>query len=379
MSKRERFQPKSLPFDQWPGAHQAAWRDARRKGDLFGEGGGGANWRAHSALKTQKGYGVWLQWNIWRGVNIYIMAAQALVTREAVIAYVADLQATNASMTVACRIQELYDAIRVMASPRSDDESWRWLRNAMKNLRGEAYPAKNKRERLQTADRIEHLGLSLMAQAESAPSKYRGGGLTELQRALMYRDGLMIALLIRRPLRLGNFCALKLHETLRIEKNRVTITLPSDQTKSHRPIEAPFPDHLVTSLRRYTDHYRPILLTASGKGMRIVTDRLWISRDGTELAEISLHNAIRRRTKAAFGAPVPPHWFRDASVTTLVHDAPESARLTTGLLGHGTPGIAEQHYNQALMIDSARKYAACMKALRDEASPEDRGPAHDFG
>lgn len=379
MSTRESFQPKSLPLDQWPTTHRVAWLDAHSNSGLFGSRGGAVRWRQHSDDKTRKGYGVWLQWNLWRGVSIVHLQPEALVTRDAVLAYIADLKGINASMTVACRIQELYDAIRVMSPSAPDGNDWRWLRNAMKNLHRDAFSSKNKYARLQPADRIEQLGRDLMARAETAPGKSRRGGLTDLQRALMYRDGLMIALLIRRPLRLGNFCSLKLDESLRIEPDGGMITFGPDQTKSHRPIEAPFPGYLTGCLSRYLDYYRLVLLNASGKAKGIDTDRLWISRDGTELAEISLHNAIRRRTREAFGVPLPPHWFRDASVTTLVRDAPESARLTTSLLGHATPRIGEQHYNQALMIDSARRYADCMQTLRFDAPTDEGAPSHDVG
>lgn len=173
----------------------------------------------------------------------------------------------------------------------------------------------------------------------------------------------MIALLIRRPFRVRNFCALQIDESLTMHEASASITFDSDQTKTHRPIEAPFPPRLIDALCCYIDIYRPVLLTASKKSKGIETDRLWISRDGTELSERSFNKAICLRTFDAFGASMPPHWFRDASVTTLVHDSPASSRLTTGLLGHTTLEIGEKHYNQALMIDSARKYASCMEEL----------------
>jgi hypothetical protein len=65
-------------------------------------------------------------------------------------------------------------------------------------------------------------------------------------------------------------------------------------------------------------------IVAEAKARGIKTSALWISRDGTELTPISLHYAIRRRTREAFGAPIPPHWFRDAEVTLLARDAPAS-------------------------------------------------------
>jgi integrase/recombinase XerD len=135
--------------------------------------------------------------------------------------------------------------------------------------------------------------------------------------------------------------------------------------KAKRTMDVAFPKPLISSLKRYLDYYRPILLSESGKARGLVTNALWISRDGTELAEFSLHNAIRRRTREAFGAPIPPHWFRDAAVTFLVRDAPASARLSSSILGHTSPEIANRHYNQALMIDSARRHASVIESLID--------------
>lgn len=370
MSEREAFKPKCLPISEWPVSHQTRWQAALEKPGLFDEGGGGAHWRPHSVEKTRKGYGVWICWNLHRGVEITNTQPADLVTRDSVLAYVTDLQAINASMTVACRIQELYDAIRVMAPPQSDADNWAWLRQGMENLYKDATPSRNKRGRLQTAQAVEKEGLDLMAQAETAPKRKRGVGLTELQRALMYRDGFMSALLIHRPIRLSNFHALRMNESLVIQESAAAIAFDSDQTKTHRPIEAPFPEALHDALTRYIENYRPVLLTASKKAKGLETDALWISRDGTELAKISLHNAIRRRTQDAFGAPLPPHWFRDASVTTLVRDAPESARLTMGLLGHSSPEIGEKHYNQALHIDSTSKHSADMEKLFNLAAQE---------
>jgi hypothetical protein len=348
--RADRFRPKSLGITEWPIAHQTAWDRAFAKGGLFDEAGGAGHWRPHSIDKTRKGYGVWLCWNVYRGVAIEQTPPEGLVTQEAVRAYVEVLREINSSMTVFCRVQELYDAVRVMAPAVDGAHRWDWLATAVKNLRLMARPSKNKRTRLQPADALERLGRDLMAEAE-APA--RGRGLTDLQRALAYRDGLMIALLIRRPLRILNFHALRLGKSLIIRATSASIAFRAEETKGHRPIEAPVPEPLFGALMRYVDRYRPLLLRASQKAKGVATDALWISRDGTELAKISPHNAVRRRTRDAFGSPLPPHWFRDASVTSLVHNAPTSSRLIPGILGHATREIAEKHYNQALMIGSA--------------------------
>jgi integrase/recombinase XerD len=369
------FSPNSAPLESWPLAHQQAWRRAFVPGGLFDAPGLAANWRPDSTKKTRKGYGVWIHWNQRRRPEILVTMEtsrpQDLVTHEAIRAYVEDLRAINSSMTVYNRIQELHDAIRVMAPSAVEAE---WLKIAFHNLRQDAKPSRNKLARLQSAGALEALGMRLMAQAEAAPASDSrlGDGLTLLERALAYRDGLMIALLIRRPLRIKNFVALTLGDNLVVDVGHANLAFEAKAMKGKRPMESSFPAFLFPYLQRYLDHYRPILLTASAKAKGISSNKLWISRDGTELVEISLHEAIRRRTKAAFGKPVPPHWFRDSCVTTLVRDEPASARLSGSVLGHTSPDIANTHYNSACMIDSARRHINVIDQWRG-ASPTMEG------
>ena len=65
-------------------------------------------------------------------------------------------------------------------------------------LRAEPRDHGSKRARLRFSRELFALGIRLMAEAESSPS-------TPRQRAIDYRDGLMIALLAARPLRRRNF------------------------------------------------------------------------------------------------------------------------------------------------------------------------------
>ena len=347
--------------------HLRAWEAAFAAGGLFDLPGAASRWRPASSRKTCLGYDAWLRWRRTRkdGDTAKFDASrpEVLVSRAAVLAYVEHLTSLHSSMTVYNRIQELYDAIKVMA-PGHD---WSWLKMAQRNLRSRAKPENNKMGRLQPADRLEDLGFSLMAEAEAAPFWQHpdGGGMTLLQRALAFRDGLMIALLIRRPFRIKNFVSLEIGKSLVIGNGAASFALLASEVKGKRPVDVAFPKSLMSALERYVDYYRQILLSESAKAKGLLTNTLWISRDGTELVEISLHNAIRRRTREAFGAPIPPHWFRDSAVTFLVRDEPASARLSSSILGHSSPEIANRHYNQALMIDSARRHSSVIESLID--------------
>jgi len=208
------------------------------------------------------------------------------------------------------------------------------------------------------ADQLEALGLKLMRDAEAAPERnyHRAEGLTGLQRALMYRDGLMVALLIRRPFRIKNYYSLTIGTNFLIEDAGITFDFQAFEMKGKRSMTVPFPANLLPHLKRYIDHYRPFLLTASAKSTNEPIDALWISRDGTALTQGPLRRAICKRTKQEFGIRIPPHWFRDAAVTTLIRDKPESAKLTGAILGHTDHTIVQKHYNQSQMIHASRRH-----------------------
>jgi integrase/recombinase XerD len=367
-AKQLLYKPHSLKLDTWPEYLQHAWHAAFEAKALFAKQGRASKWRTKSAEKTQKGFGIALHWlrSRW-GVSLddfKTNSIEDLFTRDIVAAYVDDLYKINASRTVENRIQELYDALRVM-TPHLPENHWGWLKNAWKNLRSRSRSVRNKFSRLKEADQIEALGIKLIQQADAALKRNhrQKEGLTELQRALMYRDGLMIALLIRRPFRISNFFSLTIGKTILFDHNTISFAFDGSEMKNHRAFDVPFPNYLVPAIIRYLKHYRPILLTTSAKADGTQTNRLWVSRDGTALTEGPLRVAIYKRTKAEFGATIPPHWFRDSVVTTLVHDAPASAMISGHVLGHASIDISQKHYNQALMAESTRRNTTLIETM----------------
>jgi len=289
---------------------------------------------------------------------IDISNPEDLVTQELVSNYILDLLNSRSSMTVYNRIQELYDCIRVM-TPNSPKSHWAWLKNAWMNLRLDAYPARNKLLRLKEADQLEDLGFKLMSAAEAV----QNNSLTQIQRALMFRDGLMIALLIRRPFRIENFYSLTIGVNFLTSDQGTSFLFKADEMKGKRSAAVPFPDNLVTFLKRYIDYYRPLLLAGSPEVNNAKSNALWISRYGTALTQGPLRVAIYNRTEAEFDVRIPPHWFRDSAVTTMIHDSPESAKLTGLILGHTNPDVVQKHYNQAQMIYASRRHYQNIRAL----------------
>ena len=358
------YRAHSLPIHKWPIAHQEAWHQAFKKQGLFAKPNAATKWRDHSVAKTQKGNGIWLNWVMTRSglSNEAFLSSKPedLVTRDHVQRFIDDMAASNSTMTIYNRIQELYDTITNI-TPHMPKSDWVWLKAAWQNLRNDAIPVRNKLPALKEADQLEALGLKLMHEAETAPKRHyrRKEGLTDLQRALIYRDGLIIALLIRRPFRINNFYAMTIGTNFLIEETGITFDFQAREMKGKRSMTVPFPSKLLPYLERYIHHYRPILLTTSAKAKAVPAhssgiDALWVSRDGSALTQGPLRVAIKNRTEQEFGLRIPPHWFRDASVTTLIRDKPESAKITGAILGHTDHTIVQKHYNQSQMIHASR-------------------------
>ena len=95
------------------------------------------------------------------------------------------------------------------------------------------------------------------------------------------------------------------------------VVFDASETKGRRSLDAAMPDLLAPYVRRYLDHYRPILLTLRLGSERHATDALWVSLWGRPLSPRSLANPVNKRTRAAFGTSIPPHWFRHAAGTTV--------------------------------------------------------------
>ena len=322
-------------------------------GDFLDEGGGRARYAAASNRKTEKGYGRWLAWLHCRDLLEPATAPAERITPERVCAYVADLSVFDASGTILSRLQELHDA--AVAFDNSRD--WHWIRQIAKRVRAQHRPARSKRERMVHACDLLQLGETLMAEASQHS--------TTRLRAMQFRDGLIIGLLVARPLRLRNLAGLELDRTLTRRGEGWWIDIPAEETKTSVPIEAPWPDGLAQALDCYLREHRPVLCGLRNRWTRPVGNALWVSTHGSPMTNIAIYDVFTRRTAETFGKPINPHLFRDCAATSIAVDDPQHVRIAAQILGHGSTATTEQYYNQAQAIDAARRYQGFVVDLRN--------------
>ncbi len=292
------------------------------------------------------------------------------VTRERVAEYVSEIRAALAPYTVLFRVQELYDALRVIAPEWNRD----WLSELCRSLRAQVCPARDKFSRLRPIGELTALGERLMEEAETTSER------SAIRRAVAYRDGLMIALLAYRPVRRKNLAMMRLGRHLVKVSGSWQILFAADETKSHVPYEAVLPLALTPRLERYLEVHRPVLMRrkqADHQESALPTGpeygALWVSQRRTQLNSHVLAKRIAARTKAAFGQSISPHLFRDAAATSIAIENPKHIGDASLVLGHADHSMTEKHYNHARSLEASRKHAATLTQLRRSLTAQRKG------
>jgi integrase/recombinase XerD len=180
--------------------------------------------------------------------------------RDRVREYIVFLRQYLAPGTVASMVTRLHKAIRVMVPGAELD----WLRAGATRLQAGATPTRDKASRLVGSECLFQAGLELMQRAGEEP--------TVKTQALRYRDGLMIAFLALRPVRLSNLAAIQLGQHLIDDFEIVHVRFAATEMKNMRALKFSWPQLLIEALRTYLTVHRPVLL--AGQSVR----ELWVGR-----------------------------------------------------------------------------------------------------
>ena len=300
----------------------------------------------------RKAYGRWLTSRIAAGAFDPLAVPTARITRDAVSAYVLELQAQVAPHTVRGYIASLH-AVAMAFEP---DTTWGWLRRVVSKLEATARDSKDKHSRLRPAPEILAWALARLQQIEQDPPLRFA--------ATHYRDALMIGLLISCPtMRLKNLAGIALDQHLVKRSDGWELQFPGAEMKARKPVEMRVPEILNRYLARYLDHHRPALLDGAA------SERLWITQYGKPLTQKAVFSRISIVTERAFGKPINPHLFRDCAVTFVALNDPKHIGIAAPILGHTDPRTTERHYIQAQQIAAGTKLQASLRSLRKQTAP----------
>jgi site-specific recombinase XerD len=336
---------RSLPIHVWPIADRAAWEEACRPSVRLKRGGAASHMRTVTQEMLTKRAGYFFDFLLRSGRLEMNAPAGAQVTPENVEAYVAKLKDRVKSVTVYGSIQKLRRFVQLVAPNRDLG----WLIEIERQLFSEMRPA-SKWDRVLYTDVLEDAGVKLMAEAESSTRP-------KLTRARLFRNGLMIALLARCPIRLKNFAALEIGHSFTNVEGTWWIVLTAAETKEKREDERPVPEEFTSSVERYLKVYRPILARGNDPG-----SALWVAINGKPMSYASMGELITEITTMALGINVNPHLFRSAGVTTLATRAGDKPHAGGELLHHRPGPVTQENYNRASCVTAG-------KSLRDVNRP----------
>lgn len=340
-----------IAFDDWPPADRHAWQLALVDGGFFNPGGGLCGYSASRRAALHSAYGRWIGHIRQRGGA----SVSGLGAADDIV-YVAtfrDALSSVAPCTSRGYLTDLYTVCRALM-PQKD---FPLLHAAVRHAWRTARPVGDKFSRMAPARDLFSLGFELMRRAGEMP--------TALKQAGRFRDGLMIALLMAAPVRLGNFMSMMVGRHLIRSPDQYRVCFDADEVKNRRPLELALPASLTEPINDWLENYRHVCLARRGRwhaGEDV--GHLWISDHGSVFRRgSSVRTRIERETERQFGRPINPHLFRDIAATSTALEIPEDIGIVRTILGHSSARSGERFYNQAKSVKASLAHQAALYNL----------------
>jgi integrase len=318
---------RALPPCDWPAAEREVWKQACVAAQRLRPGGVAARMKSSTRTSLVRAYGYLLEFCHRNGLLDQDADAGAHVTPEIIDVFINELHARVGSVTRASYIGKIRRIATILAPGRD----LVWLGELEADLRYDARP-RPKYQRIVSSERVLALGLVLIRRGET--SKH----LTDLGRARLVRDGLMIALLALCPIRLRNLAELCVGRQLRRVGDIWWIILEAEETKTGRPDERPVPGIIAEAIERWSGCWRSVFHPSN--------DAFWPSIKGGLLAYTYVGHIITETTRRELGVAVNPHLFRDCAVYTVAINAGDRMGIASGLLQHTDERTVEKYYNK---------------------------------
>ena len=369
-----------MPVTAWPEPDRVAWTAAFAPLELLDDKPNGAVLRLPTRNALETCYARFLIYVKVSDPEALVLPLEARATRDRVRAYVNELLEQLSVLTVYGYAVRLKRALQLLC-PNAE---WSWMDPMLRKLNKRARRAGHTRPRpVLSPNKLFAYGIALMkqAEAEAPPVDVRGDyarGDEAVLRAELFRDGLCIAFLAARPLRLKNMLGLEISVNFLSAASGYAVDLTGAETKTHAPLAFPVPVRLVPFIRRYLETYRPLLAVGPhgvAAGDTEQANALWLTRSGRRLPGDSFATMISNRTTQHFGVRLTPHRFRHCAATSIAENNPEDFHIIRIILGHTTGATAQKHYIEARNRQAFRKAQDNIIALSDPDTTTHRSRA----
>ena len=180
----------SLAVDDWPQIDRERWRHALAPAGFLEADKPASHWSPARRRIGEQAYGQWLAFLYRENVLDPACSAGERASEDRLRVFIAGLQDRVSPMSVAMMVGALLRMLTVL-EPKHD---WHWLARVYNHLKQTARPSRDKLAYMVPASDLFDLGIRLMTTHDE--------GARPHHRAIRYRDGLLIALLICCPMRI---------------------------------------------------------------------------------------------------------------------------------------------------------------------------------
>jgi integrase/recombinase XerC len=303
-----------LRIADWPELDRDLWRSAREPAGLFDdEAGFAAAWKPATIRGAEKGYGTWLAWLDGTGELHHAQHPCERVSKDRIKAFLSAYSVGRAELTVAGALRGLAYVLRACTPPHGVA----WLTKLAHRMTNKAKPSWPKLPRLARVADVVLLSDRLMALGlENLDRGGRSG-------APIYRDALIIGLLISRPWRRRNLADLRYGHTVFVDEHGIRVEIRSEHTKKGVAFSGYMPKRLEPAILTCLDRVRPVLLgNAKDDGW------FWLGRLGRRMPASDITNRVTLTTRKHLGRDLSPHLFRDCAATEVALETPTQIGIT---------------------------------------------------
>ncbi|MBP2157493.1 MULTISPECIES: hypothetical protein [Asticcacaulis] len=347
---------KRLRLDEWPAQDRKLWLKSRERHDMFDEQGFAADWRPATVTGVEKGYGTYVAWLAQANALLPDETPMSRATKPRIDAFLNAYSPGRAEATIASTIRHVAYMVRACHPPHGHE----WLTQMAHRMTNLATPSRPKAPRMATLTELLDLGNRLMDEGKKLLTKGQSQG------AWLFRDGLLISMLIAHPLRRRNIAAMKLEKTVLIDEGGVHVHFAGHETKTRNSISFSYPAWLTEPFVFYLEHVRPRLLEKSSGDDN---GHIWIGRRGRPMPENDITQATGRRTVEYLGRRVSPHLFRDCVATGIATLDPKHVGITSTVLDHANLASSQKYYNQATGFGALNRYQSVLGKIRQKGHP----------
>ncbi len=343
-----------LPFAEWPVLDRHRWEALRAPvvPGRFSERSAATKLSPRSLEKFGDGYARWLGFLRYRGWLDATASPGARVTTERLAAYFDLLvELENRPYTILGRFQELARALALL----EPGTCFRHVTHPGGRPLRETLDLRSRDQEIHHPADLLLWGIELMEGALSRSPR---------RRQVQMRDGLLIAILAFRGLRLGSVVSLTLDGSVRRDgpEGMWRLDIQGEDVKNSRYILATLPRLLGPWIDRYVEVERRELLAGQK------SEAFWINWGGEPLAPIGLDKRIRWLSAKRFGASraFGTHRFRYCISTTaplLILDQPGLAAALLRI----TSRVMAEHYDRGDAVLAVKAFHKTLAEARDRS------------